>query len=119
MKLQNIVEMATNKSKFADLNGYVNFCRIYLEYISKNLQATIISQNENYYYFYQYDKDGDYQITRPINSNLMYDINSFDKIAKKFIRLLKNVQEIGEKNTEQRNPFKFHLYHSTVNRRGS
>jgi len=103
MKLQKIVEMATDKSNFSDLNGYINFCRIYLEYISKNLQATIVSKNENYYNFYQYDKYGNFQITRPINSNLMYDIGSFDKIVKEFIKLLKIVQEVEITNSKQRN----------------
>ena len=81
MKLQSIVKKATNKGNFKNLKGYVNFCELYLDYISQNLQATIVSQNENYYNFYQYGADGDYQITRPINSNLMYDIGSFPKMS--------------------------------------
>jgi len=102
MKLQKIVEAATNKNNFTDLKGYVDFCRIYLDYISENLQATIVSKNENYYKFYQYGADGDYQITRPINSNLMYDISSFSKIGKEFLRLLKSAKEISPKNNKQR-----------------
>lgn len=54
MKLQRIVDLATNKNIFTDLKGYIIFCRTYLDYISKNLQAMIASQNENYYNFYQY-----------------------------------------------------------------
>ena len=103
MKLKKIVQMATNKDNFTDLNGYINFCRTYLAYISENLQAVIVSQNENYYNFYQYGSDGDFQITRPINSNLMYDINAFDKIGKEFTKLLKSAKEIGTENLDQRN----------------
>jgi len=103
MKLKEIIEMATDKSNFSDLKGYIEFCKIYLDYISNNLQATIVSQNENYYTFYQYDKFGYYQITRPINSNLMYDVASFDKIRKEFVRLLKVVQEVEITNSKQRN----------------
>jgi len=103
MKLKKIVQMATNKDNFTDLNGYINFCRTYLAYISENLQAVIVSQNENYYNFYQYGSDGDFQITRPINSNLMYDINTFDKIGKEFTKLLKSAKEIGTENLDQRN----------------
>jgi len=102
MKLKKIVQMATNKDNFTDLNGYINFCRTYLAYISENLQAVIVSQNENYYNFYQYGSDGDFQITRPINSNLMYDINAFDKIGKEFTKLLKSAKEIGTENLDQR-----------------
>lgn len=103
MKLQNIIEIATDKNNFTDLKGYVNFCQVYLDYISGNLQATIISRNENYYNFYQYGADGDYQITRPVNSNLMYDIKSFSRIGKEFLKLLKSVKEINSENIEQRN----------------
>jgi hypothetical protein len=102
MKLQNIVEMATDKDNFSDLAGYVDFCGIYLDYISTNLQATIVSQNENYYKFYQYNKDGDFQITRPINSKLMYNIDSFNKAKKIFLKLLKAVKEIKPENNDQR-----------------
>jgi hypothetical protein len=102
MKLQKIVEAATNKNNFTNLKGYVDFCRIYLDYISENLQATIVSKNENYYKFHQYGADGDYQITRPINSNLMYDISSFSKIGKEFLRLLKSAKKISPKNNKQR-----------------
>ena len=94
--------MATNKDNFTDLKGYVDFCEIYLDYVSENLQAIIVSQNENYYNFFQYGKDGDYQITRPINSNLMYNMRSFSKIGKEFLKLLKAAKKISSKNGEQR-----------------
>jgi len=102
MKLKKIVGMATNKDNFTDLKGYVDFCEIYLDYVSENLQAIIVSQNENYYNFFQYGKDGDYQITRPINSNLMYNMSSFSKIGKEFLKLLKAAKKISSKNGEQR-----------------
>lgn len=102
MKLRDIVGKVTNKDNFTNLKGYVKFCRIYLDYISQNLQATIVSQNENYYNFYQYGADGDYQITRPINSNLMYDAVSFSERGKEFLKLLKYAKEISSKQTEQR-----------------
>ena len=102
MKLKKIVGMATNKDNFTDLKGYVDFCEIYLDYVSENLQAIIVSQNENYYNFFQYGKDGDYQITRPINSNLMYNMRSFSKIGKEFLKLLKAAKKISSKNGEQR-----------------
>ena len=102
MKLQNIVEMATDKGNFSDLKGYVDFCSIYLDYISTNLQATIVSQNENYYKFYQYNKDGDFQITRPINSNLMYNAGSFSKDKIEFIKLLKTAKDIKLENNDLR-----------------
>ncbi len=117
MRLRAIVGKATNKDNFTNLKGYVNFCRTYLDYIASNLQATIVSQNENYYNFYQYGREGDYQITRPINSNLMYDIKSFPKKGEEFLRLLKVAREIGSKDVEQRNILLHSVYtiQGTVN----
>ena len=103
MKFQKIVEMATNKENFTNLEGYIRFCKIYLEYISSNLQATIVSQNENYYNFYQYGVDGDYQITRPINSNLMYNIDLLTVVSRELLKLLKSAKDIPTNNSEQRN----------------
>jgi len=100
MTLKNILKTSIDKNKFKDLNDYLNFCEIYLEYISKNLQATIISQNENHYNFYQYGKEGKYQITRPINSTLMFDSNTFSKAKNVFHKLLKNAKDL--KNLEER-----------------
>jgi hypothetical protein len=89
MKLQQLVNKAKDKKNFADLKGFIAYCSEYLSYISDNLQATIISQNENHYRFYQYRKEGNFQITRPINSNLMYDAKEFSKASKEFVKFYK------------------------------
>lgn len=81
MNLKNIVDKAKNKSNFVDLKAYISFCDEYLKFISDNLQAIIVSQNENHYRFYQYKKEGNFQITRPINSNLMYDSTEFTRAS--------------------------------------
>jgi hypothetical protein len=103
MKLKDIVAHAINKEKFKDLNGYIEFCRNYLDYVEEHLQAVIVSQNENHYQFYQYDKTGNFQITRPINSNLMYDAKTFAQSGKEFMKLLKNVRDIHAGNLDARN----------------
>ena len=102
MNLKNIVAHAINKDKFKTLNGYIEFCKIYLDYISEHLQAIIVSQNENHYQFYQYDKTGNFQITRPINSNLMYDAGCFEVSFSEFLKILKAPKDIDIKNTEAR-----------------
>jgi len=98
MSLKKLIKSATNKAKFSDLNGFVLFCSEYLDYISNNLQATIVSQNENHYRFYQYGKEGKYQITRPINSNLMYDLATFKDASKEFLSTLKNVRKVRKRD---------------------
>jgi hypothetical protein len=85
MNLTQLVDKAKDKGNFADLKAYIKFCDEYLNYISDNLQAIIVSQNENHYQFYQYKKEGNFQITRPINSNLMYNAEDFVKTSKEFL----------------------------------
>ena len=92
MNLQQIVSNAKDKGNFRDLNGFVKFCAAYLNYAADNLQAIIVSQNENHYRFYQYDKNGDFQITRPINSNLMLDNKAFGKASKEYLSILKTIK---------------------------
>ena len=94
MKFKQIIEKAKDKKNFTDLKGFIAFCSEYLSYISDNLQATIVSQNENHYLFYQYRKEGNFQITRPINSNLMYDAKTFSQKSKEFIEILQNIKNI-------------------------
>jgi len=98
MNLKKIVNKATDKNNFSDLNGFVDFCTEYLNYISENLQAKIISQNEHHYCFYQYRKEGDFQITRPINSTLLYQAKEFPKAAKEYLKILQNIKNIDRKD---------------------
>lgn len=72
MSLSALVSTASDKTNFIGLDDYVDFCRRYLEFVVDGLQAVIVSQNETHYRFYQYQQDGHYNITRPINSHLMY-----------------------------------------------
>jgi hypothetical protein len=103
MNLKRLVDKAKNKSNFVDLKSYIAFCDEYLNYISDNLQATIVAQNENHYRFYQYKKEGNFQITRPINSNLMYDGKNFAKASKEFLRVLRTIKTINKKDEALRN----------------
>ncbi len=99
MNLKNLVSKAKDKSNFVDLQAYIAFCDEYLNYITDNLQAIIVSQNENHYCFYQYKEEGNYQISRPINSKLMYDSKAFANISKEFLKILRGVTTI-DKNDE-------------------
>ncbi|MDR2408155.1 MAG: hypothetical protein LBE13_08595 [Bacteroidales bacterium] len=96
MNLKQLVNHSTDKEHFKSIQDYIDFCLRYLEYIEDNLQVVIISQNENHYNFYQYTKQGNYQITRPINSNLMYTFAGFSKAARLFLKILHDVKNITE-----------------------
>jgi len=103
MNLKQLVNKAKDKSKFVDLKAYIKFCNEYLHYISDNLQAIIVSQNENNYQFFQYRKEGNFQITRPINSNLMYKAEEFSKVSKEFLKILQTIKTIDKEDKSIRN----------------
>jgi len=94
MNIKKIVAKALDKGNFKTLKGYIDFAQNYLDFTAEHLQAVIVSQNENHYQFYQYDKHGNFQITRPINSNLMYKSDTFSVAGSKFMELLANIKDI-------------------------
>ena len=102
MNLKNIVYVATNKDKFLSIADYSDFCLNYLEFIQTKLQAVIVSRNENNYRFFQYKKDGTYNVTRPINSNLMLALEVFDSNRQLFLDILKNIKSNTAKTNKNR-----------------
>jgi hypothetical protein len=81
MSIKNLLRHATDKNNFNDLESYITFTRQYLEFIEKGLQAVIVFQNEQNYRFFQYRQDGNFNITRPINSHLMYSAENSNGVS--------------------------------------
>ncbi len=102
MSLQTLVDTARDKNNFLDLGGYIDFCRRYLEFSATDLQAVIVSQNENHYRFYQYREDGHFNITRPINSRLMYSVSDSQVLTEAFPDLLRFVRDVQEGDKDKR-----------------
>ncbi len=98
MTIKQLVKKAINKNNFTDLKGFISFSKEYLSYANDHLQAVIVSQNENHYCFYQYDKSANFQITRPINSKLMYDTKEFAKTSKEYVKILKHIKTVDKKD---------------------
>ena len=84
MSLSDLVNHATDKELFRTVKQYIDFCARYLEYVDTGLQARIVSQNESHYQFFQYRQEGSFNITRPLNSRLMYDAEGFALAEKQF-----------------------------------
>lgn len=104
MKINDLTTIARDKDKFLSLDNYIDFCQSYLDFIaSGKIQAVIVSRNENHYRFWQYDDTANYQITRPINSKLMYQAGEFDAVKKEFIYLLKNIRSISAEPSQRSN----------------
>ena len=96
MKLSQLLDYARNKANFTSLECYSSFCEKYLEFIFNNLQAVIVSQNETQYRFFQYKKDGNYNVSRPINDNLMISTNDFSETKNTFVYAMKHIKDISK-----------------------
>lgn len=57
MNLERLVSIACDKDYFRDIDRYCDFAKSYLEFIKDNLQAVIVSRNENNYQFFQYKSE--------------------------------------------------------------
>jgi hypothetical protein len=102
MSLKDIVAFAADKNNFNEISDYIKFCQRFLEFAAHGLQAVIVSRNETHYCFYQYKKDGNFNITRPINTNLMYSAETSDVLSKRFPKALKHAKDIPENDSENR-----------------
>ena len=103
MNLESLVNTVINKDNFLTIQNYIDFALRYLDFIPDNLQAKIVSQNENNYHFFQYKKDGTFNITRPINSNLMYKRQDIDDSLVIFKKMLKDIQNPEFRTSSNRN----------------
>ncbi len=93
MKLNELIETVLDKDNFLSISDYISFSSKYLEFIKSNLQAVIVSKNENNYRFFQYKEDGTFNVTRPINSDIMLSLEDFKVIKKDFLYILKELKK--------------------------
>lgn len=92
MTLQRLVEHATDKSRFLRIEDYIAFARAFLDYTADHRQAVIVSRNEPNYQFWQYAEEGTFNITRPINSALLYtrgETKQFDRCFRDILQTLR------------------------------
>ncbi len=96
--LSQLTEWATDKTRFQTIEDYSAFCGEYLSFIRDGIQAVIVSQNENHYHFLQYKADGNFNVSRPINSRLMLPIEAFEETRRDFVHILSHIREIRNEN---------------------
>lgn len=103
MNLASLVNHATDKERFQTIQNYISFCKEYLNFVETGLQAKIVSQNENHYQFYQYQNDGFYNVTRPINTSLMYEAEVFEIASVEFLQVLEQLKDRNLPDAQFRN----------------
>ena len=93
MNISGLIEYTIDKSNFVSVQAFLDYTIRFLDYIDSNLQARIVSQNENHYEFFQYREDGAFNISRPINSRLMYNAEEFSLVMKTFPSILQRIKD--------------------------
>lgn len=83
----------TDKDNFLSLRDYASFATHFLAYVENNKQATIVSQNEPTYNFFQYDQNASYQITRPFNSQILYTSEELKDIMPRFFEIINQIRK--------------------------
>ena len=96
MTLSQLVEWSNTKNRLQTIDDYTSYCEGYLTFIFDGLQAVIVSQNENHYRFFQYREDGSFNVSRPINSNLMISIEDFHLAKQDFNYAIQHIREMKE-----------------------
>lgn len=92
--LWELMSWVSQKERFADIDKYIDFSKHYLEFVDTELQAKIIAQNENNYCFFQYKRDGEYNITRPINNDLFLESGKYAESQQEFLYILEHIRDI-------------------------
>ncbi len=95
MTLKKLVNRATDKQRFTKLEDFVEFALAVLDFASTGLQAVIVSRNEPHYNFWQFKSDGSYNVSRPINSSLLYAAGDAEAAFKQFLPLLASICDAG------------------------
>lgn len=93
---------AADKNRFTRIQHYVDFAKWYLDFLSDsdNYEAKITSRKEPNYKFYQYKKEANYTITRPINEHIFLPVSKAESAFLFFQQMLKEtdtLQQLDEK----------------------
>lgn len=105
--LWEIMSWVSEKNRFSEIEDYIEFTKYYLEFIETQLQAEIIAQNETNYRFFQYRRDGEYNITRPVNGDLFFKLPDYESLAQIFEKTLENIRDIRNDTAKRENVNRF------------
>jgi hypothetical protein len=94
MKLEALVQLASNKRNFTELDQYIEFAKGFWDFASnpRAIQAEIVARNENHYRFLQYKENGSYNVTRPLNFKLLYNSKILRRQTAQFLKILRSVK---------------------------
>jgi hypothetical protein len=94
MTLTELVKLASNKTNFTELSDYIEFCKAFWDFTATPgaIQAEIVSRNETQYRFLQFKEEGSFNVTRPLNYDLLYPGKAAKTRTKQFLAVLDTVR---------------------------
>jgi len=92
--LADLQESLADKTGFRKLVDYQKFCAAYLSLLAKERLTRIISPSHQHYIFYQYSKKHGHSITRPLNTQLFFEMDeNFNEAFEQFINFLSDLKK--------------------------
>jgi len=98
ISLRELRASVIDKTAFTVLDDYRRISEGFLTYLASTPPTNIISPLHPNYRFYQFGKEENHKITRPLNSTLyLTDANKFNAAFKRFIAFLNTLRQHQEK----------------------
>lgn len=103
VSLASLQDAVRDENGFAQLAEYPTFCQKFLMYIQETTPTRILSPKTPNYIFYQYGKDFNHKITRPLNSDLFIESpDAFVDAYGRLISFLGDLSKFQDKAADQR-----------------
>lgn len=103
-------EQAVDKTNFLATRDYIDFARVFVEFLETGLQATLPAQNNARYVFFQYSASADFRITRAVNRELFLGREQFESAAMLFDESLALIRDGASPTDNHRRAFQSMLY---------
>lgn len=110
MTIQQLTQHLTDKTQMKTLREYEDFTEAFLDFSRQGLQARIVCQNEVNYQFFQYREDCAYNISRPINSDLLCAPDDYCRNIKVFNEILSDLRRGKTPDSKFRSLFNSIVY---------
>jgi hypothetical protein len=106
----DLIHLACTKSNFTTLEEYLNFSCKFLDWTKSGLQAVIVCQNEPHYQYWQYKAEGSFNVTRPINSEIMYTHSDMECLRTDFCDLIRSKSRLMTASSNEKDIIKRVIY---------
>lgn len=80
----------------------MEFASAFLDFAANGQQAVIVSRNEPQYNFWQFKSDGSFNVSRPINTSLIYTPEEASQLFQRSLPIVSSVRDTGTASVENR-----------------